>query len=439
MCCTPVYGHLFPVRAIAKHFIARGYDITFVSGTHYQKEFEEIGCTYVPLEGYADWWEGELNERWPGRTKLAGPEQLASDFENCFVKTIPGQYEALQRTMKLIRDKHPHRPVIQISEGLFLGSLPTTHGARGLRPTGSMGIGVIPMSLSSIDTAPFGSGLLPDTTPEGQEKNKAMTAEIRQTFFSKGQQTWLKIFEGLGARRPDAMFLDAIFTFPDRFLQMCTPSAEYPRNDAPSSVRFAGGLPKGHRDPMRDPPAWWTEVIKNNGKDIIFVSQGTLALNYSDLVVPTMKGLETRENTLVVVALGKRGATLPVGTHIPANARVADFIPFDELLPHCAVFVTNGGYGAFQHGISNGTPLVCAGAGEDKPETSARAEWCGIGVNLRTGTPTPEAIRGAVDEIVSNPRYKMRPKELEAEMAMFDPMSVLESNIEELAAGKHLT
>jgi len=72
MCCTPVYGHLFPVRAIAKLFIARGYDITFVSGTHHWKEFEEIGCTYVPLEGYADWWGGELNEGWPGRTKLAG-------------------------------------------------------------------------------------------------------------------------------------------------------------------------------------------------------------------------------------------------------------------------------------------------------------------------------------------------------------------------------
>jgi hypothetical protein len=99
-----------------------------------------------------------------------------------------------------------------------------------------------------------------------------MTAEIRRTFFSKGQKTWLKIFEGLGSRKPDAMFLDAIFTFPDRFLQMCTPSAEYLRTDAPSSVRFAGGLPRGHRDPMRDPPAWWTEVINNNGKDIIFIS-----------------------------------------------------------------------------------------------------------------------------------------------------------------------
>jgi len=32
---------------------------------------------------------------------------------------------------------------------------------------------------------------------------------------------------------------------------------EYPRSDAPSHLRFAGGLPKGHRDPFVDQPARW--------------------------------------------------------------------------------------------------------------------------------------------------------------------------------------
>jgi len=31
-------------------------------------------------------------------------------------------------------------------------------------------------------------------------------------------KTWLKIFEGLGARRPGAMFLDAIFYIPGSVL-----------------------------------------------------------------------------------------------------------------------------------------------------------------------------------------------------------------------------
>jgi UDP:flavonoid glycosyltransferase YjiC (YdhE family) len=170
----------------------------------------------------------------------------------------------------------------------------------------------------------------------------------------------------------------------------------------------------------------------------VAVSQGSFALNFSDLVVPTMEGLKDRENTLVVVALGKKGATMPEGTPVPSNSRVADFIPFDDLLPHCAVFITNGGYGAFQHAISNGTPLVLGGSTEDKPEVAARAEWAGVGINLKTAQPTADAVRNAVDEIISNPKYKKRSLELEEEMARFDPMSIVAENIDELAAGKHL-
>jgi UDP:flavonoid glycosyltransferase YjiC (YdhE family) len=97
-------------------------------------------------------------------------------------------------------------------------------------------------------------------------------------------------------------------------------------------------------------------------------------MNFSDLIIPTMTALAEREDILVVVALGKKGAALPAGTTIPANSRVTDFIPFDDLLPHCSLFITNGGYGAFQHAISNGTPLIVAGTTEDKPEVAARAE-----------------------------------------------------------------
>jgi UDP:flavonoid glycosyltransferase YjiC (YdhE family) len=214
---------------------------------------------------------------------------------------------------------------------------------------------------------------------------------------------------------------------------MCTPSAEYPRSDAPSTIRFAGGLPKGKRDAV-EPPSWWSDIA-NSGKKIVAVSQGSICQNHSELSIPTMEAFKDREDILLVVALGKKGASLPEGTPVPSNARVADFIPFDDLLPPCSAFISNGGYGAFQHSIANGTPIVVGGATEDKPEVAARAEWTGMGLNLKTGTPTPEAIRKAVDEILENPKYKKRALELEAEMAAFDPMSVVAKNIEELAAG----
>jgi UDP:flavonoid glycosyltransferase YjiC (YdhE family) len=98
--------------------------------------------------------------------------------------------------------------------------------------------------------------------------------------------------------------------------------------------------------------------------------------------------------------------------------------------------VINGGYGALQNGISNGIPLVVASAGEDKPEVCARAEWAGVAVNLRTGQPIKEAPREAIDEVISNSKYKKATQKLEAEMATFDPMTVVAKTIDEFAAGK---
>lgn len=291
------------------------------------------------------------------------------------------------------------------------------------------------MFLSSIDTAPFGPGILPPTTSEERGKYKAMQQGMQEQVLGSAQRKYTEIWEQLGCKDPAMFFLDAAHLLPDRHLQMCIPSVEYPRSDAPDTIRFAGGLPKGQRDAFSDPPSWWSEVINNKTKKIIGISQGSVAMDFDDLIIPTMNGLADRDDILVVVALGRKGAELPEGTPVPANARVADFVPFDELMPHCSAFISNGGYGTFQHTVSHGIPIIVGGETEDKPETAARAEWCGMGINLRTGTVTPEQIRTAVTEILTNSKYKKRALELEKEMASFDPIGIVSQNIDELAAG----
>lgn len=437
ICVTPIYGHVMPIRAIGKELITRGYEVTFVTGSHYKKSLEDIGASLVPLEGYGDFTEADIDSRWPIRNTIPeGPPQLVFDMENCFINSMPSQHEAQQRALKILNEQHPGRPIVLVTEGVFLGSVPGFLGAPGLRPTASLSIGIIPMCLSSIDTAPFGPGLLPPTSQEEREQNQAMLKEIQVHLMGRIQNIFNDKLVQLGAKPTSTFFLDTPYTTPQRFLQMCIPSVEYPRSDAPDSIRFAGGLPKGHRDGFTDPPAWWTEIINNKTKKIVAVSQGSVAMNFSDLVIPTMSALADREDILVVVALGKKGAKLPEGTPVPANARVADFVPFDELLPHCSAFITNGGYGAFQHAISNGTPIIVAGNTEDKPEVAARAEYSGVGINLRTAQPSPDQILKAAIDITTNPKYKKRSLELEEEMALYDPMSVVAQTIDDLAAGK---
>ncbi|KAH8597153.1 putative UDP-glucuronosyltransferase 2A3 [Bisporella sp. PMI_857] len=438
--CTPIYGHFMPIRAIAKDLISRGYEVTFLASPPFKKYLDSIGASYAPIEGYAAFSENfndDIASKWPERNTLPpGPAQLLFDTEHCFIQTIPSQHESFQKALKKLKETHPGRPIININEGLFLGHIPTRYGAPGYQADAVINIGILPMALLSDDAAPFGPGLLPDPSPAGRERNKAMNKGLKEEVMAGPQKAFEEELNKLGAKNGGKFFIEAAFFSPDRFLQMCTPSVEYPRSDAPAHIRFVGGLPKGHRDPFTNAPSWWSEVTDNKTKKIVAVSQGSVALNYEELIIPTMTAFASNPDILVVVALGAKGAALPAGTAVPENARVADFIPFDELLPHCAVFVTNCGYGAFQHAIGNGTPLVAAGISEDKFEVAARAEWAGVAINLRTQTPTVEQVRESVEEVLANPKYKARATELEKEMASFDPMGIVANTIEELAKEK---
>lgn len=375
-----------------------------------------------------------------GQKHLEGPACFNHDLIHIFCKSLPSQYEAIQRALKMLNHEYPHRPIIVMTESLNFGALPIPLGAPGFRPKGFIAIGLNPILLTSMDHSPFGSGMLPDSSPEGRERNKVANA-AQKRFFAQSQAAYLESLVSVGAqaKQHDLFLLDSLYALPDRFIQMCTPSVEYTRSDAPSTLRFAGGYPTttdSRGTTSHQKPSWWDQVTSSNvaiKKKIIFVCQGTVAMDFNQLVIPTMAALKDRSDMIVVVALGRPGTTLAASVSVPSNCRVADYIPYDDLLPHCDVFVTTGGYGSFQRALNNGTPLVMAGTTEEKPETAARAEWAGVAVNLRTTYPSVEQLERAIDEILSNEKYKIRALEIQAEIARNNPVDVIVENIEELA------
>jgi UDP:flavonoid glycosyltransferase YjiC (YdhE family) len=334
----------------------------------------------------------------------------------------------------MLNDKHPNRPIIVMTESLNFAALPIRFGALGIRPTGLIAIGLNPVLLTSIDHPPFGLGLPPDSSPEGQERNKLANEEQKRVFVD-AQNAYEDALVSVGAKKPEIFLLDALYVLPDRFVQMCSPGAEYPRRDAPKTLRWAGGYPNAasNTNPVR--PEWWSEITDEKRKKIVFVCQGTVCPDFNQLVVPTINALKDREDLLVVVALAKKGAVLPSDIVVPANCKVVDYIPYDELLPYCDVFITTGGYGSYQRALNHATPLVIAATTEEKPETAMRAEWTGVAVNLRTSNPTVEQLGKAVNEILGNDKFKNKALEIQAEISKYDPIGVIVENIEELARG----
>ena len=435
MCITPLSGHFNPLYELAKRLISVGFDLTVLTGSRYRHRIESAGGSFVALEGEADICDEDLTTKWPEILAAPkGPQQLAQLMKHAVMNIIPAQFATVQSTLRELREKHPHKPIVVVSESAFLGAMPIILDGPCVKPTAFIRISIYPMSLSSIDTAPFGLGLPPDSSPEGRERNKALALKLRTGPFVEVTAAYQEKLREVGAKPSPYNFIDAGWQLADLSFQACCPSVEYPRSDMPSTVRFLGGVPRGNSDPWTERPPWWDEIVaaKMDKKIVIGVCQGTAATNLKDVVAPTLDALKDRDELIVVVVIGRRGGTLPANIPLRANARVWDYVPYDDLLPHVDVFVTTGGYGAFQHSIGNGVPLVIAGDTEEKVEVAARAAWAGAGVNLKTGNPTPQQIKDGVDTILSSPKYKQRALELKAEVASFDPVGILVDGIWEV-------
>ena len=96
--------------------------------------------------------------------------------------------------------------------------------------------------------------------------------------------------------------------------------------------------------------------------------------------------LEAFQNSdyLVIVTTGG-SKTVELRQRFTAdNFIIEDFIPFDEVMPYCDVYITNGGYGGVLLGIEHQLPMVVAGVHEGKNEIAARVGYFKLGINLNT-------------------------------------------------------
>ena len=469
-------GHVLPLCEIAKHLVSRGYDITFVGGVQHRHIIEGSGSTFFPVHESLTIQKGPYRKWGMERQKYAeGLPRMRQDFKTFFIGQIPGQFESTKSALlELRRRGGPHREILVINETMWFGYLPFKFGASVLpefENTGmpkTLGINVTPLMLDSIDVPAMPLGLLPDPTGSKlvQERDAVMRDILYKYVVNEAYEGFREHMRACGGEAvPDDWMVNLSVTAHDTTLQLCNAALEYPRSDLPSHVRFAGTLPKRCTPPDYVFPDWWESDLVANAalaeddparKHVVVVSQGTLSLDYTMLLVPTIKALKGKPNMLLIALLGKQSTQGPPGPgpsgpggpppggppapRIPPeveggnedNVRIADFVPYSAIFQYADIMVFNGGYGGFTQCAAGGVPMIAAGMTEEKNEVSTRVEWAGLGVNLRTGRPSPEAIAGAVDKILGNPtKYRARAKEVAAEIASGRTLDVV---AEEVAA-----
>lgn len=421
----PHIGHVSPLLNVARGLVSRGHAVTVLTSGRFADQVRATGATARALPFGAD--QGGSLDDLPGRAETSGVDRLNFDIEHVFVRPMPLQAAALDELMAATRFD------VILTDAFFLGVLPMLLGDPAARPP-VLTYTTTPLFLTSRDTAPGGTGIQPHVGATGRLRHRVLNVVAQKYLLRRSHQAADTMLKALGHPKLPVFLLDSA-VLADRMIVPTIPEFEYHRSDLPEHVRFVGAVNPLPTDGFVAPP-WWRELAAE--RPIVHVTQGTVDnTDLSRLIEPTIEALADEDVTVVVTTGGRPVSEL---RHpLPPNTFAAEFIPHDILLPSVDVMVTNGGYGAVQRALTAGVPLVVAGNTEDKPEVAARVDWFGVGIDLRTGVPTPTMVKRAVRQIVGDDKYRNAARNLQCAHARRDGVAAIADLVDEVVAERRLS
>jgi UDP:flavonoid glycosyltransferase YjiC (YdhE family) len=177
------------------------------------------------------------------------------------------------------------------------------------------------------------------------------------------------------------------------------PELETPRS-WPAHVHVVGPMPFELPSPAVAPPP---------GDDpLVVVAPSTSQDPAQRLLRAVLEGL-ARERVRVLAATGR---PLDPALDVPANARVAPWLPYATAMRACDLVVGHGGHGTLVRALACGAPVLAVPAGGDMNENAARLDRAGLGVRLPRRLASPRAIRLAVRRALADERMRARVRAL---------------------------
>jgi UDP:flavonoid glycosyltransferase YjiC (YdhE family) len=397
---TAIPGHVNPLLGLARILVKHGHEVLVQTGNTFKPMVEAAGISFIPLLPEADAEVGQFFAKHPERYEKKPLERTRFGLENFFLPQLPAQAAGLLIAL------HDFAADVILTESMFYGTLPMLLDKGRNRPT------IVHTGITVLDL--FSGKTMPPTPGASAEELEKAHRERERVVLRPLQAAFDKTLAKLGCRPLPRPVLECMSTLPDLYLHPGIQGFQYPGHSASSSkVRYIGNIlppPKQH-----SLPDWWQKLDK--AKRLVLVTQGTVAnWNLGQVIGPTLQGLSQEKDLLVLVTTGGKPAEdIPVD--IPANARIAPFLPYEQVLPKIDLLITNGGYGTASMALAQGVPIVSAGLTEDKEEVSANLQWSGGGIDLRTNEPSPEAVRTAARKILDSSVYRDRANELAQEFA----------------------
>jgi MGT family glycosyltransferase len=215
---------------------------------------------------------------------------------------------------------------------------------------------------------------------------------------------------------------------PYRYLHLCFMPPSWDDADAgfPPTARFLR-----HTNPPRPGerlPDWFADLP---ARPTVLVSLGTVFHRTRGLYETIVDALRD-EPVNVLVAVGRDQDPARFGPQSP-HIRIERYLPQRLLLPHCALFVTHGGFNSVKEALSVGVPMVVIPIAGDQPYSAERCAALGGGEAVGPGERTVDRIRAAARAVLTDPGYRAQAEAMRRKMMALPGTERAVEWLEELA------
>ncbi|MBV6696582.1 macrolide family glycosyltransferase [Kitasatospora aureofaciens] len=361
MVSIPAHGHVNPSLAVIAELVARGHQVSYVNDPSFAEIVESTGARFVP---------------YPTKLPLADdPAGWVDDpvaIQEVFLDDALAMYPVL---LEAFADDRPDLVLCDIAG--FAGR------ALGER----LGVPVVQLSPAYVGWEGFEQDLSEwfeaiRTGPGGAEHYRRFAAWLAEA----------------GTVERD---VDAFKGRPDRVIAL-VPRAMQPNADRVDERRatFVGPCfgDRAHQGEWHRPAG---------AEKVLLVSLGSAFTRQPAFYRACVEAFGDLPGWHVVLQIGRHTDLAELG-EVPDTVEVHRWVPQLSVLAQADAFVTHAGMGGSSEGLFHGVPMIAVPQAADQFANADALVGLGVARRLDTEQATPEALRGALLDLVGDPAVAER-------------------------------
>ncbi|MEV7023799.1 macrolide family glycosyltransferase [Kitasatospora sp. NPDC093558] len=361
MVSVPAHGHVNPSLAVISELVARGHRVSYVNDPSFRELVESTGARFVP---------------YPTKLPLADdPEGWVEDpvgIQELFLD------DALAMHAVLLEAFEDDRPDVVLCD--IAGFAGRAFGER-------LGVPVVQLSPSMVAW-------------EGFEEDLAEAlAAVREG--AGGPEHYRRFADWLAEAGAVERDVDAFKGRPTRAVALI-PRAMQPNADRVDEQRVSFVGPcfgdRAHQGEWHRP---------EGAEKVLLVSLGSAFTHRPAFYRACIEAFGDLPGWHTVLQVGAHTDLAELG-EVPGTVEVHRWVPQLTVLSQADAFVTHAGMGGSSEGLFHGVPMIAVPQAADQFGNADALVGLGVARRIDTGEATPEALRGALLELVGDPAVAER-------------------------------